>query len=183
MSGKTSQSFYEKIALFPLFTITSAYLATLFWGDFMPAWITSHWVLYSGLGLIILSIVFGFIVKLYFLSVFDIFLTGCLFVWVVYWQKEYTFQAPVFRAFSLYFVLVNLLLARFAKNDVFDEDQYQLLNFLTKRIVFKPMFYTILVLFGLYLQEWYMLFPLFTSMLMISALLVLWTEKINFTGH
>ncbi len=179
MTGIFNSSFYERIALFPLFTITSAYLATLFWSDNIPDYITNRWVLYSGLGLLVLSMGLKVLTKLHFIYVLDLFLVGCLFIWVVFWQKEYTFQAPVFPSFSTYFVLINLVFGKFARTEKFDEDQHLLLNFLNKRILLKPLLLAICVLVGLYIQTWYMLFPLFTSMLMVSVLLMIWTEKMN----
>ncbi|MEE9346519.1 MAG: hypothetical protein V3U88_13010 [Methylococcales bacterium] len=182
MLDKGDQSWYERIALFPLFTITSAYLASIFWRDSIPAFITNQWVLYTGLGLVVLSILLKQLFKLHVLYVCDLFLLGCLFIWVVYWQKEYTFEAPVFLFFSVYFVPLNLLFAKFARDEVFAEDQYQLLDFLNQRVLFQPVLLAILVLVGLYLQSWYLLFPLFTSLLMIRVLLMLWTEKIDNTS-
>jgi hypothetical protein len=174
-----NRSWYERLALLPLFTIISAYLASLFWQDNIPVFITNQWVLYSGLGLMVLAVLLKMLIRLHFLYVFDVFLTGCLFVWVVFWQKEYTFVAPVFRAFSAYFILINLIFAQFARNEVFEEDQYQLLNFLNQRLLLQPIILTALVLAGLYLQTWYMLFPAFTSLLMVRILLMLWTEAID----
>ncbi|HFD13134.1 MAG TPA: hypothetical protein ENJ32_11810 [Crenotrichaceae bacterium] len=182
MNGDNNQSWYERIALFPLFTIISAYLASVLWQDNIPGFITSRWVLYIGLTLILLALVLRLVLKLHFLYLFDLFLVGCVFVWVVYWQKEYTFVAPVFRAFSVYFVLINLLFARFARNKVFEEDQQLLLKFLNQRILFHPVIMVLLVLAGLYLQTWYMLFPVFTTLLMIGTLLILWTEQLNSKG-
>jgi|GEM_PF-3933285 len=179
MPGKINTSFYEHIALFPLFTICSAYLATLFWGESIPAFITSDWVFYTGLSLLVVSVVLKLMTKLHFFHVYDVFLVGCLLIWVVFWQQEYTFQAPVFRAFSLYFVLINLLFGKFARNEVFDEDQYQLLDFLSRKVVFQPIFLAICVLLGLYLQTWYMLFPTFISMFMIGILIMRWKETVN----
>ena len=179
MLDKDNQSWYQRIALFPLFTITSAYLASIFWRDDIPAFITNQWVLYAGLGLVVLSIVLKLLFKLHFLYACDLFLLGCLFIWVVYWQKEYTFEAPVFLFFSVYFVPLNLLFAKFARNEIFAEDQYLLLDFLNKRFLFQPVSLAILVLVGLYLQSWYMLFPIFTSLLMIRVLLMLWSEVID----
>ncbi|MCH9697610.1 MAG: hypothetical protein K0U68_05860 [Gammaproteobacteria bacterium] len=178
MTEKIKPSFYENIALFPLFTIVSAYLATLFWGNYIPAFLTDQWVLYSGIGLLVISVLLQLMAKLHLVYVIDVFLVGCLFIWVVYWQKEYTFQAPVFESFSLYFVLINLLFGKFARNEVFAEDQHVLLDFLNQRVLLNPILLAICVLVGLYAQTWYMLFPIFTSMLMISILLVIWTEKI-----
>lgn len=183
MTDNDKQSWYERIALFPLFTICSAYLASLLWQNNIPAYITNQWVLYTGLGLIILSVLLKLLSRLHFLYVVDLFLTGCLFVWVVYWQKEYTFVAPVFRSFSVYFVLINLLFAQFARNKVFEEDQYQLLNFLNQRFLLQPILLAILILVGLYLQAWYMLYPAFTSLLMVRVLLMIWTENIDQVEH
>ncbi|MEE9424978.1 MAG: hypothetical protein V3V18_08345 [Methylococcales bacterium] len=179
MLNNDNQSWYQRIALFPLFTITSAYLASIFWRDTIPAFITNQWVLYTGLGLVVLSILLKLLFKLHFLYVCDLFLLGCLFIWVVYWQKEYTFQAPVFLFFSVYFVPINLLFAKFARDEVFAEDQYQLLDFLNQRILLHPVLLATLVLVGLYVQSRYLLFPIFTSLLMIRVLLMVWTEKID----
>ena len=179
MSGENIRSWYERIALFPLFTITSAYLASIFWRDQIPDFITSQWVLYTGLGLIIVAILLKLVFKLHNLYVYDIFLVSCLCIWVVYWQKEYTFEAPVFQGFSIYFVLINLLFARFAQVKVFAEDQLQLLQFLNKRILLKPALLAALTLVALYIQSRYMLFPMFASMLMIGVLLALYSENFD----
>lgn len=170
---------YEKIVLFPLFTITSAYLASIFWSEFIPSFITSQWVLYTGIGLTIIAFLFTILYRKYYRYTIDLFLTASLLIWVVYWQKEYTFQAPVFRSFTVYFVLINLIFGWFARHEVFAEDQHILLNFLNKRILFNAWLLSVCVLISLYLQTWYMLYPVFVSMLMISTLLMIWTEKLT----
>ncbi|MCH9697745.1 MAG: hypothetical protein K0U68_06560 [Gammaproteobacteria bacterium] len=169
---------YEKIVLFPLFTIVSTYLASLFWSDFIPSFITDQWVLYTGIALTIMAFLFAVLYRRHYRYSIDLFLTASLLIWVVYWQKEYTFQAPVFRSFTVYFVLINLVFGRFAHHEVFAEDQHILLNFLNRQTLFNAWLMALCVLISLHLQAWYMLYPVFASMLMISTLLMIWTDKI-----
>lgn len=165
--------------IFPLFTLTSALLVAVFWWlPQLAPWLASPWVGGLGAAAILVATVLGWKKVLRPQIAYDIFLWGTLLVWAAYWQYVFGPEAPLFKAYPVYFVILEAWTRYFVVNH---SERWTLeeLRFLESFVTgwwCKGWLLGGLVLFGLAKTGHYLIYPIAVGLLTVRCAL-LWTVK------
>ncbi len=98
--------------ILPGFAITSVGLVLIFW--WLPewaVWVSSPWV--GWLGALAVAVVFGWRGWLASQRAYDLLLWGSLWLWLAGWLPIFSAEAPMFKAYPVYFVLLDALTGHF----------------------------------------------------------------------
>jgi hypothetical protein len=132
------------------------------------AWLVSPWVLYGGLVVAGLSIVWAILNRGFARLCHDVFSASVLLVWYAYWQPLFKDDTPVFFAYALYFVFMAAFVELFfiGKKDNMDKEVLRQLQALATSFPIKSWMVMLLVLYSLDLLEHYMLYPVMMTLLL-----------------
>ncbi len=154
----------------PLFTLVSIILTLAAWQrpDVLES-INQSQFLILGLCLIGLSGALSLSKRVDFRWTYDLFLLGGILVWFVYWREIYRLDAPLFKFYPAYFVLVSFVLTRLVADQVrrLDGDQVKLLQLIYGHALAHPVLLVGLTLASLYYREWYVVYPIAVSFICI----------------
>jgi len=122
-----------------------------------------------GLCLISLSGALSLIKRVDFGWAYDLFLLGGSLVWLVYWREIYRPDAPLFKFYPAYFVLVSFVLTRLVADQFqrLDTEQVKLLRLIYGHALAHPALLAGFTLASLYYREWYVVYPIAVSFVCI----------------
>lgn len=100
---------------------------------------------------------------------YDLFLLGGILVWFVYWREIYCLDAPLFKFYPAYFVLLSFVLTQLVVDQVqlLDSEQVKLMQLIYEQPLAHPALLVVLTLAGLYYREWYVVYPIAVSFVCI----------------
>lgn len=137
----------------PLFTTLSVVLVYLIWNVDQAAVLHYQWLLYVGVGMILVSGICALRGWMHFVYRYDLFLTGGLLVWLISWQDYYELSTPVFRSFPIFFAMFSQLLTLTVihQREHFFGDQVTLMRIINGLDCFQPKWLAAAVLVSLML--------------------------------
>lgn len=166
--------------IFPGFTFTSVGLVVVFW--WLPqwaVWLSSPWVGLGGGLAVAAAIVFGWRGWFSLRQAYDLLLWGSLGLWLAGWLPVFSLEAPVFKAYPVYFVLLDALTGHFvlSHRDRWGIEEQRLLARLARQWWFDARLLAGLVLIGLLLPGYYLIYPLAVGLLTARVALALALES------
>ncbi|HHJ39622.1 MAG: hypothetical protein AXA67_09930 [Methylothermaceae bacteria B42] len=165
--------------IFPLFTLTSALLVAVFW--WLPQvvpWLASPWVGGMGAAAILVAVVLGWKKVVRPPVAYDIFLWGTLLVWAMYWQYVFGSEAPLFKAYPVYFVILEALTRYFVihHSERWSLEELRFLEWFVEGWWCRGWLLGGLVLLSLAMTRHYLIYPISVGLLIVRCAL-LWTVR------
>lgn len=131
----------------------------------------SKYSLYAGFILLLVNLIAnGFqLSKIPFRLRYDLFAVGASLVWTAYWQDFFRSDTVIFHYYSLYFVLITAVfsLLFIKKRRDIDSDALIFLQWLSDAKRFNSNMVMILVIISLALPQYFMLFPVAITLLIV----------------
>lgn len=136
------------------------------------------WILYIGIAVIATSLVLHLFAKVHYSRQYDLFLQGSLLVWLSYWQGDYRLDAPVFKSYPIYFVLLSVLVTQFLiyRRNRFDREELRLMRWIYQARLFQAHYLIFLVLLGLVLVNHYLIYPIAVTLFVVRYSLAVCLE-------
>jgi len=160
--------------IFPLFTLTSAGLVIVVWWipNLLP-WMVSPWLGGMGIVAILVALWVGWKRLLSSRLVYDLLLWGSLWCWLFYWLPLFGPEAPLFKAYPIYFVVMDVFVGNIISWDKqrMSAEEHRLLSLLASQWWFNGKLLAGVVLLGLVIIEHYLIYPLAVGLLVIRRAL------------
>ncbi|GAB6068529.1 hypothetical protein JCM13664_18490 [Methylothermus subterraneus] len=149
--------------IFPAFTLASVGLVLVFW--WFPGrapWLASPWLGWGGGLAMGAAVGCGWQGWLAPRRAYDLWLLGSLGVWLASWLPIFSAEAPVFRAYPVYFVLLDAATGYFVlgHRPRWSVEERRLLAELAREWWFDSRLLAALVLLAVLLPKYYLLYPL-----------------------
>jgi len=160
--------------IFPLFSVTSAGLVIVFWWlPSVASWLASPWT--GGVGVIALlaACFLGWRRRLSPQRVYDLLLWGTLWIWLAYWSRLFSLEAPLFKAYPVFFVFVDVCTGYFVigHSERWSTEEYHLLASLARQWWFSEKLWAAVVVAALLMTRHYLIYPLAVGLLMVRRAL------------
>ncbi len=164
----------------PVFIMLSIALSTLVQtGVSLPIALNSSLIITIGVALAVSCIILNYFKKLPQSICYDLFASGTLVAWFVYWKPLFKEDSPIFFFFPLYFALFASFVTLFlsGQRQQFDDQSLQQMQKIADKSRLKPWFVMICVLASLELQEHYLLYPVLMTLLILRFALFSCLER------
>lgn len=166
--------------IFPGFTLTSVGLVVVFW--WLPqwaVWLASPWVGLGGGVAVVAAGLLGWRGWLASQRSYDLLLWGSLWLWLAGWLPIFSSEAPVFRAYPVYFVLLDALTGHFVlgHRERWSIEEWRMLARLARQWWFDGRLLAGLALVGLLLPRYYLIYPLAVGLLTVRSALAMALES------
>ncbi|BCX89017.1 hypothetical protein MIN45_P1387 [Methylomarinovum tepidoasis] len=157
--------------VFPLFTVTAAILAVVFWlwppllVGLKQYWL---WVLSVGVVALVLVLLLAWRGLLSPARRYDLLLWASLWLWLGGWLNVFFPEAPLFKIYPVYFVLLDVFVGRFrfaAEIGFADPRERELVETLLRQWWFSAPLWAGIVLLTLLFPQRYLAYPLAVSVL------------------
>ncbi len=154
--------------IFPLFSITSAGLVIVFW--WLPplaSWLASPWLGGMGVIAILAACFLGWRCRLPPQRVYDLLLWGTLWIWLAYWSRLFSLEAPLFKAYPVFFVLIDVCTGYFVvgHSERWSVEERRLLESLAQQWWFSEKLWAVIVVASLLMTRHYLIYPLTVGVL------------------
>ncbi|MFN3920677.1 MAG: hypothetical protein ACK4JF_10400 [Methylohalobius sp.] len=166
--------------IFPGFTLTSVGLVVVFW--WFPqwaVWLSSAWIGAGGGLAVSAALLLGWRGWLASRWCYDLLLWGSLWLWLAGWLPIFSAEAPVFRAYPVYFVLLDALTGHFVLGHRarWSIEEWRMLDWLAKQWWFDGRLLAGFVLLSLLLPKYYLIYPLAIGLLTVRVALAMALES------
>lgn len=110
---------------------------------------------------------------------YDLLLWGSLWLWLAGWLPIFSYEAPVFKAYPVYFVLLDATTGYFVlgQRERLEVEERRLLTKLARQWWFDPRLLAGLVVASLLLPAYYLIYPLAVGLLTARCALAMALEK------
>ncbi len=166
--------------IFPGFACTSVGLVVVFrWLPQQAGWLASPWIGLGGGLAVAAAVLLGWRGWLASRQCYDLLLCGSLGLWLAGWLPIFSFEAPVFRAYPVYFVLLDALTGHFVLGHRarWSAEEWRMLVGLAGQWWLDGRLLAALVLVGLLLPKYYLIYPLAVGLLTARSALALALES------
>ncbi len=166
--------------IFPGFILTSVGLVVIFW--WFPqwaVWLSSPWIGLGGGLAVSAAVLLGWRGWLASRWSYDLLLWGSLWLWLAGWLPIFSSEAPVFRAYPVYFVLLDALTGHFVLGHRarWSIEERRMLDWLARQWWFDGRLLAGLVLLSLLLPKYYLIYPLAIGLLTVRVALAMALES------
>lgn len=106
---------------------------------------------------------------------YDLILWSSLLIWLVYWQYHFTFEAPVFRFYPVYFVLLEALTRHFVihHSERWSLEEHRFLEKIVDSWWFAGWIWAGLVVVSLFMTRHYLIYPIAVGLLTVRCALAM----------
>ncbi|HEB78125.1 MAG TPA: hypothetical protein ENI90_06340 [Methylothermaceae bacterium] len=160
--------------IFPLFSITSAGLVIVFW--WLPQiapWLASPWMGGVGLFAVLTACFLGWKRRLSTQRVYDLLLWGSLWIWLAYWSRLFSLEAPMFKAYPVFFVFIDVFTSYFVlgHSERWSTEEYYVLEAWARQWWFSEKLWAVVVVVSLLMTRHYLIYPLAVGLLTVRRAL------------
>ncbi|MGR9014007.1 MAG: hypothetical protein ACU83U_10220 [Gammaproteobacteria bacterium] len=134
-----------------------------------------------GLAIMVGSLLLGYFKKISTVTWHDGFATSCLLIWYGYWVPQFSYDAPMFFFFPLYYALLTSIvtLTLINKSEYFDHESVVHLRYLEKISRLDIRVIVGLVLISLLITRHYMLYPITMTFFIVRHTIIACLEIID----